>query len=157
MPGGNKEGGGLVTKRSALYQKSGGQAGEGSPIPQVLPFIKAIGSKIMQNKTKSTLTGFATHQAVTDDSDRPWYEKVVRAVDQWGPTLGVLSYIDDHAARHAGDKRTTPNPVTSPLPPGVGKNEDVKFDGHYDVKNKTNAQILNSDNLDYIKKHLKNK
>ena len=34
MPGGNKKGGGLVTKRSALYQKSGGRPGEGSPIQQ---------------------------------------------------------------------------------------------------------------------------
>ncbi len=110
-------------KKSALYQKSGGTAGKGSPIPQVLPVLKAIGSKIMQNKTKSTLTGLAANQVATDDSDRPWYVKVARAADQWGPTLGVLSYIDDHAKKHAGRTKVSVNRVTSPLPPGVGENK----------------------------------
>jgi len=97
MPGGDKKGGGLVTKRSALYQKSGGQAGEGSPIPQVLPILKAIGTKIMKNKVNTAIVTGATHQLATDKRDMSFGEKALRTIDDWTTGgLGQMFYDSRH-------------------------------------------------------------
>ncbi len=88
---------GVHKKRSALYQKSGGQAGEGSPIPQVLPILKAIGTKVMQNKTKTAITGLATHQLATDKRDMSFGEKTLRTIDDWTTGgLGQMFYDSRH-------------------------------------------------------------
>ncbi len=63
-----------------------------------------VGSKIYKSKkTKKVVGGGlaagATHQAATDKTEnRSTFEKIWRAVDEWGPTMGIVGAMVDTPA-----------------------------------------------------------
>jgi hypothetical protein len=72
-----------------------------SPVKQagiILQGLKYAGKKLLSKKGVTTgLVAGATEQAVSDNTkNRSTVEKVARAVDEWGPTMGILSYIYDN-------------------------------------------------------------
>ena len=72
-----------------------------SPVKQggiILKGLKYAGKKLLSKKGVTTgLAAGATEQAVSDNTEkRGTVEKVARAVDEWGPTMGIGSYIYDN-------------------------------------------------------------
>tara|TARA_R110000765_G_C18632222_1_gene573067 strand:- start:23 stop:367 length:345 start_codon:yes stop_codon:yes gene_type:complete len=72
-----------------------------SPVKQggiILKGLKYVGKKLLSKKGVTTgLAAGAAEQAVSDNTkNRSTVEKVVRAVDEWGPTMGIGSYIYDN-------------------------------------------------------------
>ena len=67
----------------------------------------------------------AVETQIDNTPERSNAEKFVRGVDDWGPTMGVLSNIADNAERNKGT-RISVNPVTSPVGTG-GNSYNKKF------------------------------
>tara|TARA_R110000737_G_scaffold319963_1_gene331348 strand:+ start:657 stop:1016 length:360 start_codon:yes stop_codon:yes gene_type:complete len=74
-----------------------------SPVKYVLPVLKGLykgakmilGSKKAKNTAK-VLYGAGVVDAYASKKDMSVGEKVLRTVDEWGPTMGVASYMVDN-------------------------------------------------------------
>jgi len=64
----------------------------------ILKGLKYAGKKLLTKKGGATvMAAGGAEQAVSDNTkNRSTAEKVVRAVDEWGPTMGVGSYVYDN-------------------------------------------------------------
>ena len=68
-----------------------------SPVKQgglILKGLKYVANKLLSKKGVATGLGLgATEQALSDKTkNRSTTEKVLRAVDEWGPTMGAISH-----------------------------------------------------------------
>jgi len=64
----------------------------------ILKGLKYAGKKLFSKKGGAAVTtAGSANQAVSDNTkNRSTAEKVVRAVDEWGPTIGIGGYIYDN-------------------------------------------------------------
>ena len=72
-----------------------------SPVKQggiILKGLKYVGKKLFSKKGGATvMTAGGAKQAVSDNTkNRSTVEKVVRAADEWGPTMGLVSSAYDN-------------------------------------------------------------
>lgn len=64
----------------------------------LLKGLKYAGKKLFSKKGgAAVMTAGSAEQAVSDNTkNRSTAEKVVRAVDEWGPTMGIGGYVYDN-------------------------------------------------------------
>ena len=74
-----------------------------SPVKQtglVVKGLKWLGKKAFSKKSLATASAVgASEQAISDNTkNRSTVEKIVRAADEWGPTMGLISHMYDNDA-----------------------------------------------------------